>query len=154
MQKFTDQGGREWTVKLDVGGVRDVRDNTGVLLTTLCDEGFKLLADLYKDPVLLADIVWLLVQEQATAIHMDVSEFCEGFWGDTVGQARDAVVEATVDFFDDPETRSSVRQQIAKLMKVATEVQQVAINRVKDLDTEQAVKSILDLHTNGPVSAE
>lgn len=134
MQTYTDGAGQSWQIELNGWTLKRVRDNAGVLLTSIFDDDMKLFAELHTDPVLLADVVWPLIEEQATAREVTLRQFAESFAGDTVGRARDAVVEATIDFFDDPARRENCRKLLAKMMNAGRVKQAEALAELETMD--------------------
>lgn len=154
MQRFTDSAGREWRISINGRTLKEVRDVTGIMLTTLVEEHCQLLAELYRDPILLADILWVLIEEQAGKQGVSVRDFAEAFEGDCVGTARMALIEATIDFFDDPGTREGTREVLRKTMLIAEKLRTGAMEKVSDLDCDSAAKSILDSYTNSLAFAE
>ena len=141
MAKFTDNSGQEWQVIVDTWTLRAVKNNAGVLLTSLLEENATLYAQLYSDPILLADIVWPLIEDQAKERNVTMRDFGADFTGQAVTAARDAVVEATVDFFD-PQTRLQAMRIIGKIQEVATTLRDQANEAIENIDPLQAVSSI------------
>lgn len=150
MKSFTDNQGREWKLPLNVLTVRRVRDKVGVLLTKLCEDNLELLSKLYDDPILLCDVCWSIVEEQAEADGVDVKSFATEFLGDTIGRARKALIEATIDFFDDQETRERMRAALLKIEQIAAKVQTTATEKIEALDVESAAKSVSDFVSSMP----
>jgi len=107
MASFTDNAGRTWTVRIDVGAVKAVRDALDVDLMDVV-EG-KLLEQLATDPVLLVDVLYVLCREQAEAQSVTDADFGRAIAGDVIDTAVDAFLEALVGFF--PSRR---RQLLAK----------------------------------------
>ena len=144
MQTYNDNDGTEWKVELNAWTLKRVRDNSGVLLTSLLEDGAAVYSSLYSDPILLADIVWPLIEDQAKERGVTLKDFAIGFSGDTVGNARDAVVEATVDFFDDPETRDRAREAIAMIQRIAATMRTAATEKVEAMDVDSAARKYID----------
>jgi hypothetical protein len=154
MHSFKDSAGREWQLSVTAWTLKDVRDKTGILLTTLVEESCQLLIELHRDPVLLADILWVMVEEQAESKSITVRQFAEAFGGDSVSEARNALIEATIDFFDDQETRAGTREVLRKMTTIAETMRTGAIEKIANLDCDSAAKIILDSYSNSPVFAE
>jgi hypothetical protein len=63
MHQFTDRSGRRWLIQIDVSTIKRVRSLTGVnLLDIVAGE---LIERLSNDPLLLADVLYAVVQPQA-----------------------------------------------------------------------------------------
>ena len=144
MRKFTDDKGRDWDISVSVWTLKRVRESCGVLLTTLLEENAKLFADLFTDPVLLCDIAWVLVEDQAKDRQVDVRDFCLGVMGDSLGNMRNAVLESTVDFFDDPVTRENHREAMTKYLEIAHKINDRAGKVLAKLDTESMALKVSD----------
>ena len=69
MQKFTDNLGRAWTINITVDTVRRVRNSANVNLCELV--GGDLLQRLVADPVLLCDVLYAALGEDAARITLE-----------------------------------------------------------------------------------
>lgn len=143
MQSYTDDQGQEWSVEINGWTLKRVRDNAGVLLTSLLEENGKLYADLHADSILLADVVWPVIEEQANERSITVKQFALSFKGDVVARARDAVVEATIDFFDSPEARSQARELIGKINQIAEEISGKAAEKLQAVNPQEVAQSFI-----------
>ena len=144
MREFTDDTGRDWSISVNVWTLKQVNEKVGVLLTTLLEENAKLFADLFSDPVLLCDIAWVLVEDQARDRDVDVRNFCLSVMGDSLGKMRTAVLESTVDFFDDPVTRENHREAMTKYLEIAHKINNRAGEVLAKLDTESMARKVSD----------
>jgi len=164
MRNFIDDSGKEWPIAVNVYTVKMVHEATDIWLTSICDSGFDLLGRLYSDPVLLADIGWAIIESnvkywidkshQTTGSGTDVREFAESISGDSVGRLRTAIVEETIDFFDDPETRDAIRASLRKVEEIAEEIRSEAKNKIEKLDPKRAAKTAIASRLSSPVFAE
>lgn len=176
MQSFSDTQGRSWSLSLDgytqekvrtgVTVKRDVKNadgstsqqETGLLLTSIGDDNFKLLADLY-DPnqigQLLVPILWCMVEDEADERQITPKQFARALSGDALRSAVDALVRAIADFFTNP-----ARDALLKMMEVGQQVQAKAEVMAKSnldreltsLDIDQLAKSYMDFIGNGQPS--
>lgn len=154
MRSFQDSKGRSWHIVLNGWTLRQVKENSGVLLTLLLDENADLFAKLYTDPILLADVVWGFIREQAENENISLRDFAESFEGDTVGEAREAVVEATVDFFDNPEKRQRLRKLKHKILEIAEAMETKGMEALEKIDPDSLVAKFIGDSTNSLASAE
>lgn len=122
MQTFTDNAGRTWTLTINVTSAKRVRALTGVNLYGLIDDGFKPLGELVADPITLCDVLYALVQEEATTRQVSDEEFGRGMWGDAITSGADAFVEELVDFFPDARVRAGLRKMIEAGKKVRSQL--------------------------------
>jgi hypothetical protein len=97
MRQFDDNKGRVWRLEINVAQVKRVRDLLGV---NLCDLGHGDLADrLARDYCLLANILFVLVMDQADTAGVGDVEFGEALCGDSIDAAQDAFMRELIDFF-------------------------------------------------------
>jgi len=94
-REFKDTCGRSWNVFVGVAQLRKVREQTGFDgAGLLLHETFKQLGD----PILLVDVLYCLLEPQINAQQLTPEQFAEGFAGDVIEQALDALVQAVADF--------------------------------------------------------
>lgn len=94
-REFKDACGRGWLVFVGVAQLRKVREQTGF------DGAGLLLGETFKqlgDPILLVDVLYCLLESQINAKQLTPDQFAEGFVGDVLEQALDALVQAVADF--------------------------------------------------------
>lgn len=154
MRTFSDLAGREWRVSVNSWTLKGVYDNTNVLLTKLVEDNCRILSELYADPLLLVSVLWWIVASQAEEAGVSQQEFAESLAGDPLGEARNALIEETTDFFDDPATRDRVRRLIAKVMEIADKTSTQAGKRIENLDSDLMARGIIDSFSSLPESAE
>lgn len=91
---FTDLNNKEWTIRLDGPTVREVR-KLGVDFVDLKSDP---IAKLTLDPLLLADVAWVLCRDQATTGGLDSDQFQRALDGETNTRLIEALKEAIVTF--------------------------------------------------------
>jgi hypothetical protein len=109
---FTDALGRRWLLQITVGSCRKAKDALGLDLIHPTEELFERLCD---SPLDLADLLWLLCEEQAQAAGVSDEQFGCGLGGDAIDEASAALLQALVNF--------SPRHRRAPLEKVIEKVQ-------------------------------
>jgi hypothetical protein len=141
MKSFADNSGRVWSVTINVGAVKRVRDACGVNL--LDAVGGTLIQQLIDDPVLLADIVYCLVKEAADAAGITDEQFGRCLAGDAIDAATAAVLEELVDFF--PLRRRTVLHKALEKAKALEAMGIEAAGKYLDSDLpEQAMQERID----------
>ncbi len=115
MKTFSDNAARAWTVQVNVGAIKRVRDLAQVNLLEVI-EG-KLLERLISDPVLLCDVIYCLCQPEADAKGISDEEFGRAMGGDAIDGATTALLEELVDFFPQAKRRV-LAKALAKLQKL------------------------------------
>jgi len=154
MKTFTDNSGRVWSVTINVGAVKRVRDACGINL--LDAVGGTLIQQLIDDPVLLADIVYCLVKDQADAAGITDEQFGRCLAGDAIDAATAAVLEELVDFF--PLRRRTVLRKALEKARALEAMGIEAAGRYLDSDLPQRamqerIDELLASRPNAPSTA-
>lgn len=118
MKTFKDADGREWTITVDIGALRRIRDLTKVDLVELIGNNLALALD--ADPVLLVDVLWAAVKPQAEQRKISDEEFGCSLRGEALDAALAALLEDLVDFFPERK-RAMLRRALAWVKKTQTE---------------------------------
>lgn len=128
---FTDNKGRQWTIPVNVGTAKRVLDGRGVNLFEIFadDNAVKLLGN----PMLLVDVLYLLVQDQAKDKGVSDVDFGASLTGDAIEHASDALLEAIANF--SPTRRAELqRKMILKGKMIAAEMLARANTAVDQID--------------------
>ena len=94
---FTDSLGRNWPIKIAIGGVRRVRETLDYDVTKALDGGEETAK--LGDVVFLVDLLFELVRPEAERRGISGEQFAEGLNGDVLEAGAAAMAEALVDFF-------------------------------------------------------
>lgn len=105
MRKFTDANGHEWTIRLNVGLVEDVRQQTEV---NIAWDDWDWADLLVKDFSKFVAVIYALVEKQADAKNVTRQDFAYGFDGPTLEAAGRTLGQALADFFPFEKHRSSL----------------------------------------------
>lgn len=135
--KFTDAAGRDWSLALSIGAAKRVKEHPQTNLDLLDDP--KALDTLLRNSYLLANVLWLLCEDQAKTANVADKDFGEGLAGDAIEQATNALLEAMVDFF--PSSRRDPLRQALATMK---EAQAKANKMIQGKLTSPAMASLMD----------
>lgn len=140
MHTFTDTAGRTWSVVINVDAIRRVRARLDVNLLDAI-EG-RLLEKLVGDPVLLCDVLFVLVEPEATAKQVTDDEFGRSLGGDVLEAATTALLEELVDFF--PSGRRAVfRKALDKLQTLEQMALKTANERLDSDELERQMAKAL-----------
>lgn len=115
MKTFTDNANRTWTVAVNVGAVKRMRDL--LKLDLAGDNLADVIGKLANDPVALVDTLWVILQPQVEAQSVSAEAFADAVAGDVITRATEALLEEIVDFFPEPKRRTMRR--ILELMRSA-----------------------------------
>lgn len=144
MATFRDGNGREWHINVTVADVKRVKEQTGLLLTSLVEDKLMPLATLVSDPVKLVDTVWVLIEPQAKAAGLTDEQFGQSLSGDSVDQMANAFMEALTDFF--PKRQSAMLKTLLTKQK---DLQDALADRAEvelsRLTVEQLIESVSSL---------
>lgn len=124
MPKFTDTKGREWEVAIDVTAVGDLKDRLKLRVGT---------AEFHEamgDPCQVANILYVLCEDQCKKAGVDDREFGRGLAGDVIERANDALYEAYVLF------SPSDRRKPLKLVADKGKTVGAALTRAKTAQAE------------------
>lgn len=152
MRQFKARDGQTYTVEISIGTARRVRALIDFDLLGLIDapDQIQRLAD---DPIFLVDLLYSIVEPQATARGIDDIAFGESLDGDAVETATRALLEALVDFFPKPR-----RKLLERLLHGADKVQADAMATIDKALADGTVDRIVEasirahLPTTGPTS--
>ena len=130
MRTFTDSASRRWEIILNVGSIRRVKDVSSINLVGVVEEG--LLERLYRDPLMLCDILWWLCERDAIKQSITREAFEGSLWGDVLDNARKALLEELADFFPSPKDRENLRLMMTALENAILEAQNAVSERLRD----------------------
>lgn len=135
MATFKDSTGAEWRVALNAGVLGDLKRDAGFDLGKAAAAGDRLGEILFGEPGTIADVVWVLVRDQAERAGLTAEKFAYLLDADTLDRAAVAVAEAVIDFFH----RGRAAQMKAQLPTLLAKA-----NREIEAATARAVESILN----------
>lgn len=118
MRVFKDTEGREWTISVTVSAVKRVRDLCKLDLLDVVGPDGGALGKLSSDPVLLANVLYVLCKPKADERGITDEQFGEALAGDAIEAATAALLEDLVDFFPKPK-----REVLRKMLEAARRVE-------------------------------
>jgi hypothetical protein len=124
MSEFVDESGRKWSLRVDVAAIRKVRSKRGVDLAKVMGSQEEL-QKLLDDPCLWVDVIWDLIEEQATTQGVDPESFAHGLAGDSFEAANNALIESIIDFFP-----SGRREILRRLLSKVKEMESLNLEKV------------------------
>ena len=117
MRTFKDTAARTWSLSLNISIAKRLRDE---LKIDLFDENVgETIARLSGDPVLLADVLFLMVKDEADAKNITDEDFGSALGGDTITTATDSFLEELIDFY--PEKKRAILQGLLSKINQAEE---------------------------------
>ncbi len=145
MKTFTDNAGRSWTVAINVSAIKRVRDLLDVDLASTADgdeKSKKLLAQLMVDPILLCDVVYCLCKPEADKLGVSDEDFGRAMGGDSLGQARGAILAELVNFSPNPDQRRVAKKAVDKLKSMESK----AMAHVEKQIDDPRVDAMIEKH--------
>jgi hypothetical protein len=106
---FVDGKKRQWEVAVTVATLVRAKSLLGVDLLTIIDKDSPLLARLIEDPVLLCNVLYVAVKEQADALKITDEDFGGGLSGDTLNDGTRAFLEGLACFFRSTTKRTALK---------------------------------------------
>jgi hypothetical protein len=145
MKLFKDSLGREWKLDGNFTSYGRVRDYTGVKLYDIATENRESLVQL-TDPLTLGKVLWAMVEPQAEEAGITPEEFGEGFSGDAVTAAYDALIDEMV-FFCHPRQRKLLEMALKKLRAVEERAEETVGEKIEEFGQE--IDKAIDRWTRG-----
>lgn len=148
VRQFTDTAGRTWRLSFGYATARRVRDATGGRVDFLAagrgSAGVNVFQPLAADVELLVQVLWLLVETQATAANVTETDFGESLNLQTLEAATTALLEATIDFFPSRSQRlmtsgAALAQKI--VAEEAGKAEQRAAEMMQSPEMEQLIRA-------------
>jgi hypothetical protein len=141
MKTFTDNAGRTWTLAINVDVLKRVRGLVDVNLLDIIDG--KLIERMYRDPVLLCDVVYAVCKPEADARSVSDEDFGRAMAGDAIEQATKALLEELVLFSPSPRDRASLQRVLETTWRVMDRARDLVEARLATVDAEQIVAQAL-----------
>ena len=141
MKTFTDNAGRTWTVAINVDAIKRVRGLLSVDLLEILDG--QLIERLYRDPVLLCDVVYAVCKPEADARNVTDEEFGRAMAGDAIEHATKALLEELVGFSPSPRDRANLQRILETTWNVMDRARDVIEAKLATVDTEALVAQAL-----------
>ena len=135
MASFRDNSGREWHLEFTIPSARRIRKLLGVDVLNFED----CLPRLSADPILLCDVLFLLVEEQAARLGVTDEQFGESLAGEALESACDAFVESLIHFFPPR------RREVLKAMQQAAATLEQTLTGLAETKIPLALQQIQSL---------
>jgi len=141
MKTFTDNAGRTWTIAINVDVLKRVRGLVDVNLLDILDG--QLIERLYRDPVLLCDVVYAVCKPEADAQSVSDEDFGRAMAGDAIEQATKALLEELVNFSPSPRDRANLQRVLETTWRVMDKARDLVEARLATVDAAQIVAQAL-----------
>jgi hypothetical protein len=146
MKSFADAKGQTWTIEINVTSLHRVWAVTGLDLTKLVDKQADVFPKLAGDLFVLFDVLAELVRPQLDAKGLTAQQFGESLDEEAAEKAVTALVEATLDFFQEGK-RMLLKRAFAKVSRAAEQRRSTtlsaALQKVESPEFDQALETAL-----------
>ncbi len=151
MQQFHDSQGRTWSVVINVGAIKRVRDLLGVDLLDVANG--ELLSRLADDACLLVDVIFGLCQPEAVAKGVTDEDFGRGMVGGALDEAASALMKELLVFFPNAQRVRALGKVAVKIAEQEKAVAEAAEAMKPLLDAARAASDIGDSSGSSPASS-
>lgn len=148
MACFKTTDGAAWTVAVNVGTVKRVREATNVDLLGIISDGTTI-SGLFSDYVKLAEVIAAVIQPELKAAGKSVDDFLSVIDGPVMESATEALLREIANFSREPQ-RTLLLAAIDKVMAQAAKTEPVAAAAA--LEALEAWEPDLSIHTNSASS--
>ena len=131
MAKFKDAEKRSWSLKVTVGSLKKVKEDTDIDLGFIVSGKLQKLQDILEDPFSLAAVLYSLCEDQAEEREISPDDFAGMLFGETFEKAVEALIDSIVDFY--PRQKSQVlRDALAKERAKQEQDMEKALEELQD----------------------
>lgn len=113
---FKDSKGREWKLELSVGAIEDMREQCGVDLDKCISNPEQLAELILKEPKKLAEMLWILCEDQAKAAGVEPRDFGRALNRAAIDGATDALIGAVVLFFPRASAGRAISEALPEIL--------------------------------------
>ena len=140
MKTFVDNMGKTWTVTVNVGTIKRVKDLLGINLVQAITGD--LIEKVENDICLFVDILYVVCKQQAQANNISDEKFGELLGGDSLEKATEAFLEQLIDFFPEAK-RKLYRKAWSKTKQAEVLAVQKLEKKLQAMDLEQMLNNKL-----------
>lgn len=140
MKKFKDCAGRDWTLDVNCASLKRVRKMLDVDLTQLDQGNPPLCLQLERDPVLVCDVLYVLLEPDVKAANLTDEDFGKGLGKEGLKEGRKALAEELTDFFQ----QLGLKEQVTLLQTQSTFMDKVrsrSVSRLEKLDLDALINT-------------
>lgn len=153
MSVFSTTDGRKWTVAVNLGTVKRVREATGVDILALVSDQ-RAISEAFSDNIRLAEVIASVIKPELAAAGVTDDQFFSVIDGAVIESATEALLAEVANFFQEP--RRTILIKAMEKVRVAVKEQNArgAAEALKALETmEVEIPSEL-IHTSSVSSLQ
>lgn len=148
MKTFTDAAGRNWTIALNLGTAKAIRDKLGVDLLQPEAGDTPLLTKLGTDELLLGEVLCGMLENQFDVHNVSEDDVRASFDGATILAAQEAFYGELVDFFHQ-RGRTDLEKAVAKQAEMIKKAIELADAKISAIDVEKVINEAIPGATSG-----
>lgn len=137
MAKFIDSTGNTWYINLNVGMVEDVKEKTSVDMDLIVKEPENLAKYLSEEPRKMAEMLYVLCEEQIKDRAMTPRDFGRLLNRETLDAATDCFLEAIVTFYPRGSVGQTLRENLPQILQ--------RLDKTVKKETEERLKKLLSM---------
>jgi hypothetical protein len=141
MHEFLDNQGRPWRLSITIGDAQRVRDTLDGIDLMDCLGG-DLLPRLARDPYLLCDVLYVLLEDQAKERGLSDKDFGRALGGDAIDSAADALTGALIAFFR-PAQRPALEAAQKKINQMINRASETALGLLNSEEMDRQFEADL-----------
>lgn len=152
MKTFTTTDGTAWELRVNVGTIKRVHDETGLRLTDLFATNNKM-AEFFSDDLKFCEVLFATVRPQAEKLGKTVDDFLSGIDGTVITEAVGALMEELADFFPEPR-KGLLKKAMAKYREAEEKVTTEGVQNAERMLTEADFETLIQqTRTSSPLSS-
>lgn len=132
--EFIDDSGRTWVVEINVLTVKRIKDTTSFNVVDLMAARAAGLQEISTNPVLLVEVLYCCLEEQADEAGVSPEEFARSIAGDSLFAAMTAFLAAFVNFCPRPDARKALRAAIKQMGRASDLIDQTALREAEAIE--------------------
>ena len=140
LASFIDESKRTWEINITIGMIKRVLKLLKVDLLELDKGTPPLLTRLSTDLMLLVDVIWVLIMDQAALVNVTDEEFGMALNGPAVGAAQEAFYEELVLFFQGL-GRKHLAVAVQTQTKIINQAVELAAEKMQEIDLTKHLKA-------------
>lgn len=141
-QTFTDDNGKDWTVKINPVTLARIEDELGVSFSKPPEDEDSPILRIVTDCMFCFRVLWILVEAQATERGIASEDFGDLLIGDTLGRAQGAICEGLADFHPSAERRNTIRRMLGLVKETEARLVKRANDQLDGFDIDAALQEI------------
>jgi hypothetical protein len=115
--KFKDSAGQEWEIRFTVGDLERVKEDADFDIEGLVARPDGAAAALFQAPRKIAQVLWVLCEDQARALGIDPRAFGRRLDREALDAATNALLEAILLFFPRSSAGRAIQGRLPELLR-------------------------------------